>query len=74
METAAIRAMHPLGLLGRLASLSKNRPTRGVVARMYPVMMIKHICIPKDRSTQNPLPQFWTSWNAVDFVKKSPRK
>ena len=36
-------------------------------------MMTRAICMPKESSTQKPLPQFWMSWKAVALVKMRPK-
>ena len=58
MDTSAMSAMAPLGLFGRRASPFRIRVKRGVVARMYPVTMIRHICMAKVRRIQKPFPQY----------------
>src|SRR4030067_1024930 len=58
IEKRDIMRMACQGLSGldQPESPSSNRRTGGEQARIYPVIMIRHICMAKASSSQNPFP------------------
>jgi hypothetical protein len=57
-----IMACHGFSLLGRLESPFSNLFIGGEHARIYPVIMIRHICMPNLSKIQNPLPHALTAF------------
>jgi hypothetical protein len=49
-----IMACHGFSVLGRLESPLSNLFTGGEQARIYPVIIIRHICMPKASSDHTP--------------------
>lgn len=56
------------GPFGIAATAPSRRRTKGVTTTMYPVKTMRHICIPNDKSAQNPSPQKPMQCQMLDSV------
>src|SRR5690349_2848302 len=71
IDVTATTAIDCRGVRPIRAIAASARFTGGDTATTKPVSTTRHICIPNERSSQRPSPQYCTTWSGEDDVAAS---